>query len=119
MSKEDHYMAGIDAFAAGNYEEAVAAYQRALAEDQNYTDPLHGLAQIYSLEGRFDEAIEIARKISAIDPDDVMAHTTLSVLYQKQGMIPEAEAEANTARVLSWKQQLKEQKELEQQKEQK
>jgi hypothetical protein len=29
------------------------------------------------------------------------------VLYQKKGMIPEAEAEANTARILGWKQQLK------------
>ena len=111
MSKEELYMAGIDAFAAGNYEQAITAYQQALAEDPHYTDPLHGLAQIYSLEGRLDEAIEIAKKISEVDPDDVMAHTTLSVLYQKKGMIPEAEAEANKARVLSWKQQLKEQKE--------
>jgi hypothetical protein len=28
-------------------------------------------------------------------------------LYQKKGMVPEAEAEANKARVLGWKQQLK------------
>ena len=110
MNKEEHYMAGIDAFADGKYDEAVAAYQNALAEDPNYTDPLHGLAQVYSLQGKFDEAIEIAKRITALDPDDVMAHTTLSVLYQKKGMIPEAEAEANQARVLSWKAQLKEQK---------
>jgi hypothetical protein len=41
------------------------------------------------------------------DPDDVLAHTSLSILYQKKGMVPEAEAEANKARVLGWKQQLK------------
>ena len=41
------------------------------------------------------------------DPDDVLAYTSLSVLYQKKGMIPEAEAEANKARILGWKQQLK------------
>jgi hypothetical protein len=28
-------------------------------------------------------------------------------LYQKKGMVPEAEAEGNKARVLGWKQQLK------------
>jgi hypothetical protein len=28
-------------------------------------------------------------------------------LYQRKGMVPEAEAEANKARILGWKQQLK------------
>ena len=39
--------------------------------------------------------------------DDVLAHTSLSILYQRKGMVPEAEAEAAKARVLGWKQQLK------------
>ena len=47
------------------------------------------------------------QKITELDPDDVLAHTSLSVLYQKKGMIPEAEAEGAKARVLGWKQQLK------------
>jgi Tfp pilus assembly protein PilF len=46
-------------------------------------------------------------RIAELDPDDVLAHTSLSVLYQKKGMIPEAEGEANKARILGWKQQLK------------
>jgi len=54
-----------------------------------------------------DEAIVVATRITEIDPDDVLAHTSLSVLYQKKGMIPEAEAEGNKARILGWKQQLK------------
>ena len=37
----------------------------------------------------------------------LLAYTSLSVLYQKKGMIPEAEAEANKARILGWKQHLK------------
>jgi len=56
---------------------------------------------------RYDEAIGVALKIAELDPDDVLAHTSLSVLYQKKGMIPEAEAEGAKARVLGWKQQLK------------
>ena len=35
---------------------------------------------------RYDEAIEVATKITELDPDDVLAHTSLSVLYQKKGM---------------------------------
>jgi hypothetical protein len=45
-------------------------------------------------------------QISEIDPD-ILAHTSLSILYQKKGMVPKAEAEGNKARVLGWKQQLK------------
>ncbi len=46
-------------------------------------------------------------KKTDIDPDDILAHTSLAILYQKKGMVPEAEAEGNKARVLGWKQQLK------------
>jgi Flp pilus assembly protein TadD len=56
---------------------------------------------------RYDEAIDVARRLAEIDPDDVLPHTTLSILYQKKGMIPEAEAEGNKARVLGWKKELK------------
>jgi Tfp pilus assembly protein PilF len=38
------------------------------------------------------EAIEVSQRIAALDPEDVLAHTSLSILYQKKGMIPEAEA---------------------------
>jgi len=68
---------------------------------------MHGLARALQDLNRFDEAIAVAHRIAEIDPDDVLAHTSLSVLYQKKGMIPEAEAEGNKARVLGWKQQLK------------
>src|SRR5579871_3828535 len=47
------------------------------------------------------------QRIAELDADDVLAHTSLSVLYQKKGMIAEAEAEGAKARVLGWKQQLK------------
>ena len=68
---------------------------------------MHGLSRALQNLNRLDEAIDVARKISDIDPDDVLAHTSLSILYQKKGMVPEAEAEGNKARVLGWKQQLK------------
>jgi hypothetical protein len=31
-------------------------------------------------------------------------HTSLSILYREKGMVSEAEAEGNKARVLGWKQ---------------
>jgi tetratricopeptide (TPR) repeat protein len=104
---EEHYYAALDLMADGKLEEAVAAYHRALAADPDFTEAMHGLARALQDLQRYDEAIAVAQKISELDPDDVLAHTSLSVLYQKKGMIPEAEAEGAKARVLGWKQQLK------------
>ena len=104
---EDRYYAALDLMADGKLEEAVAAYRESLAIDPTFTEAMHGLARALQDLQRYDEAIEVATKITELDPDDVLAHTSLSVLYQKKGMIPEAEAEGAKARVLGWKQQLK------------
>ncbi len=107
---EDHYFAALDLFAEGKQDEAIGEYCKSLEIDPTFTDALHGLARAYQDAERFDEAIEVAKKIAALDPNDILAHTSLSILYQKKGMIPEAEAEGNKARILGWKQQLKEKK---------
>ena len=49
-------------------------------------------------------------KLIAANPDDVLAYTSLSILYQHQGKIAEAEAAATRAKLLGWKQQLRESK---------
>jgi Flp pilus assembly protein TadD len=104
---EDHYYSALDLMADGKLDAAVVAYKESLAVDPSFTEAMHGLARALQDMQRYDEAIAVAQKIAEIDPDDVLAHTSLSVLYQKKGMIPEAEAEGAKARVLGWKQQLK------------
>jgi Flp pilus assembly protein TadD len=104
---EEHYYAALDLVADGHHDQAVDEYQKSLAADPSFTEAMHGLARALQDLNRLDEAIAVADRIAEIDPDDVLAHTSLSVLYQKKGMIPEAEAEANKARILGWKQQLK------------
>jgi tetratricopeptide (TPR) repeat protein len=104
---EDHYYAALDLFADGDQERALEEYRKAVGADPSFTEAMHGLARTLQDLNRLEEAISVAQRIAEIDPDDVLAHTSLSVLYQKKGMIPEAEAEANKARVLGWKQQLK------------
>lgn len=104
---EDRYYAALDFMAEGKLEESVTAYRESLAADPSFTECMHGLARALQDLQRYDEAIAVAQKITELDPDDVLAHTSLSVLYQKKGMIPEAEAEGAKARVLGWKQQLK------------
>lgn len=104
---EDHYYAALDLMADGNLEKAVAEYEASVETDPTFTEAMHGLARALQDLQRYDEAIQVANNITELDPDDVLAHTSLSVLYQKKGMIPEAEAEGAKARVLGWKQQLK------------
>lgn len=104
---EDHYYAALDLVADGLHELALARYQKSLEADPTFTEAMHGMARALQDLGRLDEAIAVAHRLAGLDPDDVLAHTSLSVLYQKKGMVPEAEAEANQARILGWKQQLK------------
>ncbi len=104
---EDHYYAALDLMADGQLDKAVQLYEQSLEADPTFTEAMHGLARVLQDLERYDQAIEMAKKIAEIDPDDVLAHTSLSVLYQKKGMIAEAEAEGAKARVLGWKQQLK------------
>jgi tetratricopeptide (TPR) repeat protein len=110
MTAEDHYYAGIDFFGEGKIEEAIAEYNRALELDPRFSDALHGLAQAYHAREDFDRTIEAARRILELNPDDILAWTTVSRAYQRKGMVPEAEEAGNKARILGWKQQLREQK---------
>lgn len=107
---EDHYYAALDLFAEGKADLAIAEYEKCLELDPAHSEALHGLARAYQDVNRLDDSIEISKRLIANNADDVLAHTSLSIAYQKKGMIPEAEAAANQARVLGWKQQLREAK---------
>jgi len=104
---ENHYYAALDLWADGEAERALEEYEKSLSSDPTFTEAMHGMARALQDLNRLDEAIAVAKRIAELDPDDVLAHTSLSVLYQKKGMVPEAEAEGNKARILGWKQQLK------------
>ena len=104
---EDHYYAALDLMADGQTESAVGELRNSLTADPTFTEAMHGLTRALEDLGRYDEAIDMAKRLSELDPDDVLPHTRLSILYQKKGMIPEAEEEGNKARILGWKQQLK------------
>ncbi len=107
QAAEDHYYCALDHYAEGRFADAVAEYEAAIAADGSFLDAMHGLARVYQDTEQYDKAIAVAGRIAKLDPDDVLAHTSLSILYQRKGMVPEAEAEAAKARVLGWKQQLK------------
>ena len=98
----------VDLVADGVLDAAIAKYREALAIDDDFADAWQGLALAYNELGNHLGAIDAGKKLCEITPDDVLAHTTLSRIYQAAGLIAEAEAEGGKARVLDWKRQIKE-----------
>lgn len=110
MTKEDFYNQGMELYADGKPDEAIQSYEKALAEDPNYGDALHALGMVYASENRLDEAIAVGKRLIDATPDDELAYTSLSIFYQRKGMIAEAEEIGARARTLGWRRQLAEQK---------
>jgi Flp pilus assembly protein TadD len=107
MTKEELFEQAVNAFGEGQLDESIGLYRKALELDPNYQDALHGLGMALFNHNRFDEAAEAANRLIAIDPDDVLAHTSLSMIYHAQGRIEDAEKEGNVAKIMGWKQELR------------
>lgn len=108
---EAHYDAAIERLAEGDVRAAIEGFRASLAADAGFRDATHGLIHALKNAGELDEAIAVTQELIATDPEDVLAHTSLSILYQHQGKIAEAEAASTRAKLLGWKQQLREDKE--------
>ena len=108
---EQMYYDAVDAMAEGDLPAAVEKFRAAIDADESFLDAWHGLIRSLQDMENLEEALSTALRLAALEPDDVLVHTRLSILYQMQGKIPEAEAEAAKARILGWKQELKSKKE--------
>ncbi len=108
---EQMYYDAVDAMAEGDLRAAVERFRAAIDADDEFLDAWHGLIRSLQDMGNLEEALSTALHLAALEPDDVLVHTRLSIVYQMQGKIPEAEAEAAKARILGWKQELKSKKE--------
>jgi len=75
------------------FERAIALYEQALAAEPELALAWNGLSVAWRLRGDLDRAIEAARRLAELEPDDPLSHTNLSILYQSKGMIQEAEDE--------------------------
>ena len=104
---ENLYREAIRLFDANHFEESARLLEKAVSLTPRNPDFLEALGIVYGRLNRVDEAVELMKKLAAIDPDHVMAHTNLSQFYARKGMIDEAEHEQAEARRLSWKAELR------------
>ena len=98
---------GLDHLASGSPADAVDNFRAAIAADPNHFEAHHGLVRALRDAGRLEQAIAAALALTALTPDDPLAHTALSISLQQAGHIPEAEVAAARARILEWKVQLR------------
>jgi tetratricopeptide (TPR) repeat protein len=68
---------------AGKLEDAAAKLHEALAADPNYALAHAALAVVTQRLGRHEEAVEHAKKVCELDPEDPFSFTALSVTYQR------------------------------------
>ncbi len=99
--------AALDCMVHADAAGAVEYFQRILALDPNHAEANHGLIRALEDTGRIDDALSAVQALIARDPEDVLAQTRLSMIYQHMGRIAEAEAAATKAKILGWKQELR------------
>src|SRR4051812_17525455 len=75
----------------GDKEGAVARLNEAVTIDPAFAIGHGMLAKLYSDLAQTDKAIEHAKRVVELEPNDVFSYTALSVIYQRCGKIPEAE----------------------------
>jgi Flp pilus assembly protein TadD len=97
----------MDQLANGDASFAIDTFRAAIAADPDYFEAHHGLIRALRDAGRLEQSVGAALALTALTPDDPLAHTALSISLQQAGHIPEAEAAAARARILEWKAQLR------------
>jgi tetratricopeptide (TPR) repeat protein len=88
-------------FVAGRLDEAIAGYRAATAAQPDLAIAWNGLAMALAQQGDLDGAIEAGLRLVELEPDEALGHTSLSIFYQRKGMIREAEDEKAIAARLS------------------
>lgn len=87
--------------AIGELDAAIALYRRCVAEDETFFDGWHALGMALLKTGAVKEAIGCGLQAVTLEPNDLLAWTSLSQMYVRDGNIPEAEAAKANARILS------------------
>ena len=102
MTKEEFYDQGMAEFAMAEYDKAIDSYRKAVELDGSYFDAWHALGMACLRANKIPEAIAAGKRSVEINPNDMLAHTSLSMYYMRAGDKAMAEKEKGLATVLSW-----------------
>lgn len=94
-------------FTLGDADAALQKLDAAIEADAESFDAWHARAEVlYSLR-RYDAALQAAERAHALQPDDIHINTSLSRIWLERGNKEKAEHYGARARMLGWKDQLK------------
>ncbi|NDV63006.1 hypothetical protein G0Q06_11130 [Puniceicoccales bacterium CK1056] len=95
-------------FTMGEHDAALEKLEKAVKLDPACFSAWHAMAEIYFDRDNLEKALEAGTIAVGLKEDDVHIHTTLSRIWMESGNKEEAEKHGARARVLGWKEQLKE-----------
>jgi len=87
--------------AIGEIEEAVIIYRQCVERDPDFFDGWHALGMALLKTEQVKEAIGAGLMATTLKPNDLLAWTSLSQMYVRNGQIAEAEDAKGKARILS------------------
>ena len=96
------YDEAIDLQQAGKLDEAISKLEELIVSHPDYALAYAGLSVFYGKLGRHAEAVEHARKVCELEPEDPFSYMALSLICQRAGMIAEAEQAMNEALHKQW-----------------
>lgn len=95
-------------YTLGDADNALEKLNRVLEHNAEYFEAWHALAEVYYSKKQLDESLKAAEQAHAIKPDDLHLNTSLSRIWVALGDKDKAEHFGAQARLLGWKDQLKE-----------
>ena len=94
-------------FTMGEHSAALEKLARATAQAPDSFAAWHALAEINFHLRHFDDALRAADRAHALAPEDLFINTTLSRIWMEKGDKATAEKFGAQAKILTWKDQLK------------
>ncbi len=82
MASEEYYKHGLETIKKGGFDEAIAAWEKALELNPTMFDAYEKLGKAYYTQGKFDKAGQVYRKEIELKPDDPMVYFSLGVVYR-------------------------------------
>jgi len=99
---EQRYDEAIELQQQGKLEEAVGKLSALIADQPDYALAHAALSVFYCKLGRHDEAVEYAKKVCELEPDDSFSFMAMSLICQRAGRLPEAEQALGLAMQKQW-----------------
>jgi tetratricopeptide (TPR) repeat protein len=82
---------------SNNFEEADAAYRKALQLDGKHLDALVGYARLEDRRSNYEAATRLYQRAMKAHPKDASIHNDLGLCYHRRGMLPDATRELKRA----------------------